>query len=353
MKIALDISPLSNNNLLLHRVRGVGFYINNLISSLKKYASENEYLLVQNSDESFEAQVIHVPYFEPFFLSLPRVKGKKLVVTVHDLTPLVFPEDFPSGIKGKIKWQIQKKRLREASAIITDSERSKKDVEKFVGIKSDKIHVVYLAAGDEFGVRKSGQWEHVSKKYNLPKEYFLYVGDATWNKNLPRLVEACKRAGVNLVMVGKTLKDSHIDNNPWNKDLKIIKEMLDNCSNITTLGFVDTEELVALYNNALALLMPSLYEGFGLPIVEAMKCSCPVITSREGSIPEIADDAVLYVDPYDLKSIIEGIEKVRLDKKIRKDLSSKGLLQAKKFSWKKTALETAKVYNEVLNEKNN
>ena len=151
MNIAIDISPLKNGHYLQHRVRGTGFYLQNLKSSLEKYYPENKYVYFNRGDSLDEdIDVVHYPYFEPFFLTLPVFSKNKKIVTVHDLTPLVFPEHFRAGLKGSLKWQLQKLALKNANAIVTDSESSKRDVIKYIGINSEKIKVVYLAAGEEF-----------------------------------------------------------------------------------------------------------------------------------------------------------------------------------------------------------
>src|ERR1035437_9648563 len=153
MKIAIDMSPLKTGNFLQHRVRGTGFYLENLKRSLLKYYPKNEYIFFTRGEKlPKDVEVVHYPYFEPFFLTLPVFSKNKKIVTVHDLTPLVFPDHFKSGLKGNLKWQIQKLALKNADAIITDSESSKKDIVKFAGINSEKIKVVYLAAGPEFKV---------------------------------------------------------------------------------------------------------------------------------------------------------------------------------------------------------
>lgn len=352
MNIAIDISPLKAGNFLQHRVRGTGFYLENLNKSLKKYFPNNNYYLFSRGEKVPRGvDVIHYPYFEPFFLALPFSSKNKFVVTVHDLTPLVFPANFPPGIKGKIKWMLQKNRLRRASAVITDSESSKKDIVRFTGIKESKVDVVYLASAEDFSPNKRNV-DKVKKKYNLPDKFVLYVGDITWNKNLPSLLRAVMIKKIPLVMVGKALVDKDFDRaNPWNQDMAKVSELVRDNGNIFALGFVDHEDLVALYSSAVAFVMPSFYEGFGLPILEAMSCGCPVITSRGGSIPEIAQDAAFYIDPYDIDDISEGIEKVFNDKSLQEDLSRKGILQAEKFSWKKTAENTIKVYDKVASEK--
>lgn len=349
MKIAIDISPLQTG----HKVRGVGFYLENLKKSLLQNFPEYDYIFFSrgaNLDKTID--VVHYPYFDPFFLTLPFFKHHKIVVTVHDLTPLVFPKHFPAGVKGKFKWELQKFNLQRADAIITDSIASKKDIIKIAGISEEKISVAYLAAGEDFKKveHRSLKIDGIRKKYNLPDKFALYVGDVTWNKNLPRLLKAIKKSNIPLVMVGKALVEKKFDKeNVWNKNLKEVQELVDNT--ILRLGFVPTEDLVILYNAATVFVMPSIYEGFGLPVLEAMQSGCPVITTHGGSLKEVAKDAAYVVDEYDIDSIANGITQVFQSSSLQKELSIKGLHQAKKFNWKKTAEETVSVYKKVLNSK--
>lgn len=337
MKIAI-VSPSSH--FLQHRVRGTGFYIKNLVDSLEKNDHNNTYILCNADEIPNNADVVHYPFFEPFFITLPFFKKKKTVVTVHDLIPLVFPRSFPKGIKGSLKWEVQKRILRNVNRIITDSISSKKDICRFTSIDDNKIKVIYLSASEKF--RKIS---NVKTKYKLPEKFVLYVGDITWNKNLPNLVEAVKKVNLPLVLVGKALVNEKFNkNNPWNKDLSKIYDLTKDDKSIIKLGFVSDEDLVKLYNKATVFAMPSFYEGFGLPILEAMSCGCPVVTSKGGSIPEIAGEAALYVDPYDIDDISKKIKEVFFDEKIQSELSKKGLDQAKKFSWEETAKQTIKVY---------
>jgi glycosyltransferase involved in cell wall biosynthesis len=352
MNIAIDTTPLNDTRILSHRVRGSGFYIENLKKSLSKHFPKNKYKFFTKGDTvASDTDIIHYPYFEPFFLTLPILEEHKRIVTVHDLTPLVFPRHFPSGLKGKIKWQIQKQGLIGSDRIITDSESSKKDIVKHAGIAEEKIDVVYLAADEAFKRIKNqeSRIKEIHKKYNLPQKFVLYVGDATWNKNLPRLIEASIKAKVPLVMAGKSLTETNFDKaNPWNKDLALTQEMIIDNDHVEALGFVPLSDLVALYNTATCFVMPSLYEGFGLPILEAMASGCPVIASTEGSLPEVAGNAAYFVDAYDTESIANGINEVFNNKKLQKILSDKGLKQAKEFSWKKTASDTIKAYEKAL-----
>jgi glycosyltransferase involved in cell wall biosynthesis len=346
MKIAIDISPLQTG----HKIRGVGFYLEHLKDALVKYYPENEYVFFERGEKlPKDIKLVHFPYFEPFFLALPLYKKFKTVVTVHDLTPIVFSDNFPSGIKGKIKWQMQRFALKRANAILTDSNSSKKDIVKFVGVRESKVKVVYLAAGEQFTKLKTENVKlEVRKKYNLPEKFVLYVGDVTWNKNLPRLIDAVKELKIPLVMIGKSLVSKDYDkDNPWNADLNRINELAKGDENIIRLGFVTAEDLIAIYNLATVFALPSLYEGFGLPILEAMACGCPVVTSKEGSLGEVAGDAAFYVDAYDVESIAAGIKEVFDDTKLQESLKKKGLERVKKFSWKDTASQTLKAYEGI------
>lgn len=349
MKIAIDTSPLNSGHYLQHRVRGTGFYLTNLRDSLLKYFPKNTYQFFSRGEKlDSDVNLVHYPYFEPFFLTLPLFSNQKYVATVHDLTPLVFPQSFPAGLKGNMKWNLQKASLKRAKSIITDSESSKRDLIKIAGVDASRVKVVYLAAGEQFKPVAKEKVDIVRQKYNLPGKFALYVGDATWNKNLPRLVEAIKKINIPIVMVGKALTNKEYDkSNPWNADLAKVQKETENDSNFIFPGFVEDADLVSIYNGATLFVAPSLYEGFGLPILEAMACGCPVITSQEGSLGEVAGAAAYFVDAYKSDSIAEGIKKVYEDSGLQKELKQKGLKRAAEFSWKNTALNTVKVYESV------
>lgn len=347
MNVALVIP--NSDRILTHRVRGSGVYAENLSKSLKKYFPKDNFIETTWDKVPSKADIVHFLYFEPFFLTLPIFKKGKIVVTVHDFIPFVFPKYFPRGIRGEIKWLIQKNLLKRCDAIITDSESSKKDIIKFTGIDSSKVKVVYLAVDRDFRKLTDKEAEKTKLKYKLPEDFLLYVGDVTWNKNLPRLIEAVGKLNIPLVLVGKALASDNFDkNNPWNRDLSTVKDKVKGNKKIKVLGFVDKEDLVGLYNLAKVFVMPSLYEGFGFPILEAMACGCPVVTSKTGSIPEVTENSVYYVNPCSTEDISKGILKVYSEEKLQKDLSQKGLIQAKIFSWEKTASETMSLYKKLL-----
>lgn len=350
MNIAIDISPLHTG----HKVRGSGFYLEHLKHALIKYYPENKYIFFTRGEKlSEDVDVVHIPYFEPFSPILPGYKKQLVAVTVHDLTPIVFKNQFPRGLKGEINWQRQRYTLKKADAIITDSNCSKKDIVRHIGVLEDKVSVIALAAGEEFKQLKTESLKLKTKrKYNLPEKFVLYVGDVTWNKNLPGLIEAIKNVNVPLVMVGQALVSDDFDrNNYWNSDLVKVQSLAKGDKNIIRLGFVSTEDLVGIYNLATVFVMPSFYEGFGLPLLEAMACGCPLVTSKEGSLEEVAGNAALFVNAHSKESISMGIKKVFEDKNFQKKLSEKGLNNAKRFSWKKTAGETLNVYKKVIEDK--
>jgi glycosyltransferase involved in cell wall biosynthesis len=348
MKIAIDVSPLKSG----HKIRGVGFYLTYLKKALLKYYPDNEYIFFEERNAIPEdVDLVHYPYFDPFFLTLPLNKKYKTIVTVHDLIPLVFPDHFPAGLKGKFRWQIQKYNLRHVDAIITNSEVSKKDILNLVDVPEKRVAVTHLAADDVF--RKidftKNQIDQLRKKYNLPNEFILYVGDVTWNKNVPTLLKAIKDIDVSLVMVGKSLVVENVDKtNVWNNDIIETQTLAEENPKVHRLGFLPTEDLVAIYNLATVFVFPSLYEGFGLPVIEAMQSGCPVITTRGGSLEEVAGDAAYYVDGSSVESLSEAIMHVMHSKSLREELIEKGFAQAKFFSWEKTAAQTMAVYESVL-----
>lgn len=351
MVIGIDNSPIVSTHKLAHKIRGTGFYIKNLLNALETYYPENKYVtFTQGEKLNQKVDILHFPYFEPFFLSLPFRKTHKTIITIHDLTPLVFPELFPIGIKGRVKYHVQKFIARYADAIITDSDSSKRDIQKLLGISSKKVFSVPLAAGEEFKqieISKKRR-DELFKKYSLPEKFALYVGDATPNKNLKALVDAVRISDIPLVMVGGALAKVDIDlSHPWNKDLVHVQKVARINTNIKIIGFVSDEELVELYNMARLFVFPSLYEGFGLPLLEAAACGCPVITTKGGSIPEVIGEAALYVNPSDSQDIAEKMNLMYEDDSLHDSYVKKGTAQAAKFSWKKTAERTVQVYEKV------
>lgn len=343
MKVALDITNLHQ----LSKKRGIGFYVKYLFDSIRKYTNCEVKLVEDGKRQGFE--IIHFPYFDFYSRSLHIQKGIPTVVTVHDVIPLVFPKHYPSGIKGKINLGFQSYELSKASAVITDSISSKEDIIKHLWVKPGRIFPVYLAVRDGFRkVKDKAILQRVSDKYQLREEFVLYTGNVNWNKNLPNLAEACINAEIELVLTGGGFENRENLNHP---ELKSFKEFLDKYSDnrlIRILGFVPDEDLVALMNSAVCLLLPSFYEGFGLTILEAQACGLPVITSKISSMPEVGGKGACYIDPYKLSEISEAITKIRKDRNYMEELRQKGFENLERFSWEETALKTIEVYKKVL-----
>ncbi len=342
LKVAVDVGPLKSGD----SIRGIGVYTKELISALKSTQKKGsgkfelypvDYFNHQSSPVD-HYNVVHFTRFNPFKISVPYKKpsGVKFVLTIYDLIPLIYPEHYPSGVRGWTKWQINKFLIKKnVDAIITISETSKKDICRFIGISPDKVFVTYLAARNVFKpVNDKKLLESVQNKFKLPQKFALYIGDLNYNKNIPNLIKACEIAKIPLVIAGKqALELEKMDlNHPELIHLKNI-----DWSGVIRLGFVEDSDLAALCSLASVYVQPSLYEGFGLPAVEAIASKTPVVSTKTQSLVEILGDDFKYVDPKDLKSIAEGIVSPNTGKKLPRE-----------YSWQKTADETYKIYSKVV-----
>ena len=241
-----------------------------------------------------------------------------LVTTIHDLTFLKYPREHLPYYIAAHKRHLNRAKKR-AAAIISVSQATKRDLID-QGLPTDKIQVIYEAAGSQF--------KPISVKR---RPFILSVGTLEPRKNIRRLIQAyqqLKLPNLELLIVGKF---------GWGEPDRPIP-------GVKLLGFVPDEELATLYSQAQVFVYPSLYEGFGLPVVEALSCGCPVVTSNVSSLPEVGGQAAVYVDPLSVTSISQGI--ITAIKQSR-SLSKLGLIQAKQFSWAKTASETLKIYEKV------
>jgi len=335
MKVFLDITPLTNTN----RLRGVGIYT----KYLKEYLAKSE--KVELVDDLNEADIVHYPYFDPFFLTLTLKPEKKVIVTVHDLIPVVFPEHFPRGLRGEVKWQIQKRKLKQVNLVITDSTCSRDDIIKHAGVSKEKIQVIHLAPAPEFRILDKSNLDQAHK---LPGSFLLYVGDVNWNKNIPGLLRAfaclTNFPDLHLVLVGQ----GFFDKSPETVRINSLVKDLNIEGRVIRLKDLSTAELVRVYNLATCYVQPSFYEGFGLPILEAMACGTPVVAGNTSSLPEICGEAAVMVNPDDANKIAEGIEKVVKDEDVQAKLVQAELKQVKKFTWKKTTEETIAIYQKVV-----
>jgi glycosyltransferase involved in cell wall biosynthesis len=356
IKIAIDVSPLSDGN----SIRGVGYYTDRLVKALQFEVNQNkkfsnfEICLVKNKDEIDSSfHLIHYPFFDPFKLTLPKKEKIPIIVTVHDLIPIQFTENFPVGIKGSLKWLCQKHRLKKVNQIITVSDYSKKIINKIVNFPDQRIHVTYEAADPFFKKITDDKLKgKIKKKYKLPDKFILYVGDVNWNKNIPGLVKACESLNYNLVIVGSAATRTNVINHPWNKDLLWLQERSKNSKTLYLTGFVPDLDLAVIYNLATIYCQPSFAEGFGLPLIQAIQSGCPVIYSNQTSMPEIMKDNGISFNPYLKYSLKEALKSLYNDKKLLNFYSKKGIEYSKSFDWKYTAQKTLSVYKLALsNEK--
>ena len=290
-----------------------------------------------------ELDLVHDPYeIGPLSFKMPFKK----VMTIHDLTPIIFPHAFglPIVLLHKL---LLTRTLKTADKIITDSNSTKNDLINYFNIPEEKIRVILLAADEKFKPLSNKEIKEAKQKYNLNFPFILYVGTLEPRKNIPSLIKAFyklkkKNLQYKLVIAGKK---------GWKyKEIFETIDKLNLQSDVVFTGYVPDEDLPALYNAADLFVYPSVYEGFGLPPLEAMACGTPVITSNTSSLPEVVGDAGIMVDPYDVDRLADAMQEVLTDEGLRADMTKKGLGRAKMFSWEKCARETLRVYEEVYNE---
>ncbi len=335
MNIAFDISPLQTG----HKSRGMGFYTKYLLEALqKKEITIQQFITLR---EISQTDIVHHPYFDFFFPTLQVDHRFPTVVTIADITPLLFPKHYPPGLKGKLNWWRQKRALKKIAHIITISEASKKDICQHLDIPENKVSVTHLAPADHFRPVKE-------KPKNMPDKYVVFVGSVNWNKNIVTMAQAAVNAGIDFVLIGKSFETKGDLNHPELREYKEFVEKFSKNPLIHILGFVPDEELVSILSHATALLFASRYEGFGLPILEAQACDLPVITSTTSSMPEIAGDGALFVHPDNIDEITEAIQQIADDASLRQKLITKGRENVKRFSWQKTAEQTLKAYERAL-----
>lgn len=355
---------------------GSGEYVFQLLQNLHKIDQNNEYFIYlpceKTSDMPSESSHWHYRVVRPsrmwnvfslpihlfinnpglsVFLSPthygPLLLPFPLIISIMDLSYLFFTKNF----KRRDLWQLllwTKYSVKIARRIITISNATKNDILKEYGPASKNVIVTY--PGVKKVLNSECNMENTAIKFNLNKDYILFVGTIQPRKNIKRLIEAFAKVikkdkfrDLQLIIVGKP---------GWMYEMIYeTPKVLGINEKVKFLSDVSDEDLPAFYKNALCFILPSLYEGFGLPVLEAMKYGCPVITSNVSSLPEAGGDAALYVNPSDTDNIASQIELVLNNKNIRENMIKKGYEQINKFSWEKTARETLKVFESLVKEK--
>lgn len=383
MRIGIDVSPL------LSQKSGVGYYVDHLVRHLVRLGADHHWslfiipgrkspqvnlglgLLPDNCHivrrhwplpSRYTNLLIQIPWqkfitIENFlgrvglfhstnFICLSQKEGKR-VVTVFDLTFFLFPQYHPR-YRVMVFKNFFSRSLELADRIIAISENTKKDLVDLMQVPKEKIVVTPLAAGENFTPMSAQDSERVLSQYGITyRNYFLYVGTLEPRKNLVRLLKAYELfrssypCSYPLVLAGR---------HGWlNEDLYKTWERSNWKQDIRILGYVPEAYLPALYAGATGMVYPSLYEGFGLPPLEAMACGTPVVTSNNSSLPEVTGDAAILVNPLEVEEIAEALMRIGRDYSLREEMRKKGLERAKLFTWEETAKKTLGVYESVLN----
>lgn len=278
---------------------------------------------------------------------LPPVRAKRSIVTVHDLSFITVPEAASSSLKRYLD-RVVPRSVARASHVIADSAATKADLIRLYHTPTDRITVIYPGADARFRrVDDPAARAAVRTKYKLTRPYLLAVGTVQPRKNYARLAEALAIVRASGIDVDLAIAGGR----GWLEDpIYAAVERAGMRDHVHFLGFADDADLPALYSEAITSAMPALYEGFGIPVLEAMQCGTPAITSNVSSLPEVGGDAALLVDPLDTKAIAAAIERVVTDSTLREGMIARGYVQAARFSWARAADELAALYERLLRE---
>lgn len=355
---------------------GIGTYASRIIEYMIKSDTINSYLLYWwgNNYKSIERDNVtvsiaskkHHRFFEETFIpgnlkskgidiyhvpqngiGLPSKKSCIYIATIHDLIPYVMPETVGKGYLKRFIAQMPEI-IQNCDIIITVSEFSKKDIMRIFDVKEELIKVTPLAADVNFKpLDKTYAKDYLKTKYSIDEDFILYLGGFSPRKNVKSILLAFSRIYKNLsknykvVIIGPS-KEQHAYLAELSNTLGIEDKVI-------FTGYVHYEELPIFYNACTVFVYPSLYEGFGLPPLEAMCCGAPVITSNVSSIPEVVGDSAVLINPFDTEELKNSMENVIEDEALRCKLSKSGIERGKMFSWEKTAAETLNVYKEASN----
>jgi len=289
--------------------------------------------------------LLHCPYW-----SNPLWSPWPTVVTVHDVIQFVLPEYAWRKI-SRVYFGLVSRAARRAEAIITVSERSKEDILNLLAVPPERIHVIGNAVDDSFyPVRDAWLLAAVRERYGIGSRFILYFGGFDLRKNVPRLIEAYARLPdhlrreYQLVIAGRYQHLGH----PLFPDPRETVQRLGLEGNVIFTGQIREHDKAPLYSAATVFAFPSLYEGFGIPVLESMACGTPVVTSNRSALPEVAGDAGLLVDPYDTDAICAGLADLLEQQTLRDELARRGLDRARRFTWRQVAEQTVRVYRQVI-----
>ena len=274
--------------------------------------------------------------------TLPFIFPGKSVVTIHDLGYKYFPEAHPTRQRLYLDMTTRYSQAR-ASTILADSQATANDLNTFYGTSPSKIQVIYPGIDAQPLLDTMQNVEIIRAKYDLPERYFLFIGTLQPRKNIQRIVQAFAQwqhqydnQDTAFVLAGG---QGWLFDGAWVADIK----------NIKLTGYIDEADKSTLLQGAIALVFPTLYEGFGFPVIEAMHCGTPVIASTTSSLPELVGDAGLLVNPEDVSAITDAMQRYHAESDLRKQMIEAGYRQAKLFTWDKTAQDTMAVFDKIRN----
>lgn len=368
MKIAFDLRRIANP--------GIGRYMKGLVESVLSLGTTHQFLLIMPPAASdaidtlatgvervissasyyslreqielprilrqYKVDLLHSPHF-----LLPLVCPCPAVVTIHDVIYLACKDDLPSRVGRLYYHAMMAAAVRLAKCVITDSEFSKRDIVHYLGVDSAKIEVIYPSVSREFlAVPEPFTVRTVRNKYGIERDFVLYAGIYKTRKNHAALLRAFQGflalgGDADLVIAGPLKEGERL--------LLNLADQLRISARLKLTGFVNDTELRSLYSGARLYACPSLYEGFGFTVLEAMACGTPVVCSAETSLPEVAGDAAYFADPRDPDEFGQGLFRVFTDTALRTELIVKGKENLKRFSWEQAAAKTLEVYGHVRN----
>jgi glycosyltransferase involved in cell wall biosynthesis len=368
VRIAIDARKL--------RDYGIGTYIRNLLRHLSRLDRSTEYVLLCRKEdcgiaatlgENFRSVIEPAPAYSlqeqvriplalrrvradlfhaPHYV-LPPLTPCRSIVTIHDCIHLRFPQYLPSRAGHAYARGALWAATHQSARVLTVSEASKRDILQYFRIPEEKIDVISNAIDERFNTPPApDDIERVKERYQLNDPFVLYAGNIKPHKNLERLIEAFHifhRSGfedVKLLIIGDEISKY--------ATLRRAVHRLQLHKHVRFFGFVSDDTLAALYRLAAVFVFPSLYEGFGLPPLEAMASGAPVVTSNVSSLPEVAGDAALLIDPYDTEAIADAIRRVLSDDQLRLEMRERGFVRARHFSWERSIGRVHDIYQEVL-----
>ncbi len=378
MKVAIDIRPIGDF--------GVGTYVRNVVRTLGKLDHRNEFFLIGGRDrlreigrlpENFRivpfgaeensprgyfgfrqvlkhygCDLVHIPhlFWVPQYLPCPYV------VTVHDLLDFMYRAHNGSGMRRGLHRFCTQQVLRHAARVLAVSNFTKKDIQRLFGAPDEQIEVIYNAIDERFrqGHTSEADRQFIAERYQVNYPFLLYAGRISPHKNVVRIIEAFSAVKAELEKEGKLPELKLIiigDELSRHPDLRRAVVRSGRQNDVRFLGFVPIEVLRIFYDTAKAFVFPSLYEGFGLPPLEAMAHGTPVITSNTSSLPEVVNGAAVLVNPENVFEIMRAVHRVLVDQPLRERLKQRGYEQVQRFSWEASVRRILEVYSEVAGER--